>query len=75
MQASNVIALSERVSQEIRDTANDINAYLSDPSVPMECYQKDIDAKLVQMKVNVVTLILREAGVPVVVTNGPQPTV
>lgn len=26
--------------------ANDINAYLNDDSVPMECYTQDIDDKL-----------------------------
>lgn len=45
-------ALAQKVSLEVRDTANDIDAYLAS-DVPIECYRKDIDAKLMQMKVNI----------------------
>jgi hypothetical protein len=54
-------ALAQKVALEIRDASNDIDAYLAS-DVPIECYRKDIDTKLVQMKVNIVTMILKESG-------------
>lgn len=42
--------LMERVDKIILDTANEITEYLKDDSIPMECYVKDIDAKMNLMR-------------------------
>ena len=41
---------SKEVAAEILATANDINHYLRAIDVPMECYPKDIDFKLMSMR-------------------------
>jgi hypothetical protein len=44
------------INNEILATSNDINRYLSS-SVPLECYQKDIDIKLDAMRARVAKLL------------------
>ena len=50
----------EQINQEITDTANDINEYLMDVSVPMEDYQRDIDFKLEMMRDNITKILDKE---------------
>jgi len=47
----------EQILKEIVDTANDINEYLMDESIPTECYQTDIDRKLEMMAKNISKLL------------------
>jgi len=47
----------EQILKEIVDTANDINKYLMDESIPTECYQTDIDRKLEMMMKNISKLL------------------
>jgi hypothetical protein len=47
----------EPILKEIVDTANDINKYLMDESIPTECYQTDIDRKLEMMMKNISKLL------------------
>ena len=42
--------LIKRIDKIVLDTANDINEYLKDDKVPVECYVKDIDAKMNLMR-------------------------
>jgi hypothetical protein len=62
------IALSHKVVHEIVDTANDIDSYLAS-DVPIECYRKDIDLKLMAMKERIAVMILETTGLPVQVVN------
>ena len=41
--------LAKAIDIEVRDTTNDIDAYLAS-DVPLECYRKDIDLKLTAMR-------------------------
>jgi len=47
----------EQILKEIVDTANDINKYLMDESIPTECYPTDIDRKLEMMMKNISKLL------------------
>jgi hypothetical protein len=49
--------IKEQILKEIVDTANDINKYLMDESIPMECYPSDIDRKLEMMSKNISKLL------------------
>lgn len=53
--------LQVAISKDQVDTANDINRYLGDTSVPMECYQRDIDAKLMDSVDRIVQLLTNYA--------------
>ena len=63
-----IIALTNKVIREIVDTANDIDSYL-ESDVPIECYRKDIDIKLMAMKERIAVMILETTGLPVQVVN------
>jgi len=64
----NTQALAQKVAHEVRDVANDIDAYLAS-DVPIECYRKDIDLKLMAMKERIAVMILETTGLPVEVKN------
>jgi|TARA_R110002110_G_scaffold184875_2_gene391765 hypothetical protein len=41
----------------VNNCTNDINEYLMNDSIPMECYQEDIDKKLKDMKEEILEVI------------------
>ena len=49
--------MSEKILAAVLATANDINTYLGDDSVPLECYPKDIDCKLQGLHDEIQTLL------------------
>jgi len=61
---TNIQRLALKAAYEIRDAANDIDAYLAS-DVPIECYRRDIDKKLFQLKKRVVVMILKETGLDI----------
>ena len=52
----NIEAITKAIDIEVRDTANDIDAYLAS-DVPLECYRQDIDLKLRAMRERLKSII------------------
>ena len=52
----NIATIAKAIDIEVRDTANDIDAYLAS-DVPLECYRQDIDLKLRAMRERLKSII------------------